>query len=257
MHAINISYFKLDLSGKTIEYNEDFINLFNLNCIKEQLSIECIFDVETMNQYQFMNEMEIGEHRSFIQFRNFQIKNNHQAMLILYIIVTKQNNYYLIRMVNWLNWLHNIVNSMEYGYGLIKDFNDTMSKNIFTKISDASCYKALYPLATYIPRKLSNGISQLSLFEIMRIFIKQRNELKYSRDYARNIYSRIRTNLKQEYGLYSMDIIDLLKNDNIVNIKFGDQICIPRTILAKNITVLVEHDALLILLINKLCPINS
>ena len=90
----------------------------------------------------------------------------------------------------------------------------------------------------------------------MRVFVKQRNDLKFSKDYARNVYSRIRTNLRQEYQLESTDVIDLIKNKDLVNINFAGEIYILHTILVKNIIFLIEHDILLLLIIESLCPDN-
>ena len=254
---INVSYCKLDLNANIISFNDDFINMFNLrNKNIKDMSIKSVANLSI--DYQILNGIGVGNKKSFMLFINTKINQNmkYNAMSIVYILVSRQKNHYSIRMVNWLNWLHNIAESLEHGYTLMSKFNDSISKNKFRKISDASCYKALYPLITYIPKKFSNGVSQISLFEIMRVFVKQRNELKFTKDYARNIYSRIRTNLRQEYNLESTDVIDLIKNKDLVNINFNGEIYILHTVLVKNIIFLIEHDTLLILTIEALCPDN-
>lgn len=60
----------------------------------------------------------------------------------------------------------------------------------------------------------------------------------------------IRTNLKQEYNLDCMDVIDLIHNDNLISITVGEEMCIPNTEVTKNIILKANHDALLELFIN-------
>ena len=87
----------------------------------------------------------------------------------------------------------------------------------------------------------------------MRTFVKQRdNSIKYSRDYARNTYSRIRTNLRKDYKLTSVEVVDLIRNQQLLNICFNGEVCIPDTTLVKNIILPINHDILLTLLIDRL-----
>ena len=83
----------------------------------------------------------------------------------------------------------------------------------------------------------------------MRVFITL-GELNYSRDYTRNVYNSIQTNLKTEYEIDNIDIADLFRTDNIVNIKFNDEIHIPYTTLVRNMVAPIEHDSFLLSIIN-------
>jgi hypothetical protein len=173
-------------------------------------------------------------------------------------VVVRSTDCYIVYMTNWLNWIHWLSMSLELGYNLMRRFNDTHSRDEFVRISDAGCYKALFPLVTYIPQKSTSGVGQISLFEIMRVFIKHRSpELKYNRDYARNVYSRIRTNLKNDYNLFATDMIDLIKNPKILNIQFNDNIYLVDTVLVKNILLAVNHDYLLLSILDNLFHNNT
>ena len=198
-----------------------------------------------------LNEIKVGEKQSFILLYNTQVNkaNENNALLIMYAVVQKNDNCYTVRVINWLNWLHGISSSLENSYSLISKFNNNTKQTDFTSLSDAACYKALYPLLTYLPNKLSNGVTPISLFEIMRVFVKQR-EINFSRDYARNIYSRVRTSLRKEYGHNNTNVIDLIKNDELVKINFDGEILIPNTTLEKNIMYPIEHDSFLMSIID-------
>jgi hypothetical protein len=249
---LNISYCKLDSKTNIVDLNESFIQTFNLQN-NTNLAIRSVFNLNP----KFLHEMQIGDKKSFMLFYNSKINlaTHNNSILIMYTLVEKNDSHYVIRIINWLNYIHGISNSLEIGYSLMSKFNDSTRKTEFSKISDASCYKALYPLVTYLPRKSSNGVSQISLYEIMRVFVKLR-DMQYSRDYARNVYSRIRTNLKQEYNLENTDVIDLIKNEEILNINFNGEIHIPYTTLVKNIILLIEHDYMLLSIIDTICPSN-
>ena len=133
----------------------------------------------------------------------------------------------------------------------MSEFNNTVNQNDFNKISDAACYKALYPLLTYLPNKSSNGVNQISLYEVMRVFMQLR-DMNYSRDYSRNINSRIRTSLKKDYGHNHSDAIDVIKNQSLLNINFDGEILIPNTVLANNIIIPISHDYFLVSILKAL-----
>ena len=254
MSTINISYLKINLEQQIIDYNENLANLFNLDQISQPAPLSNI--INSLSQIHSLKNIKIGELHSIIAFCNNRINSipNHDSMLILYATITRHSDYYLIRIVNWLNWLHHISNSLEHGYSLMSKFNQNNSKDKFSKISDACCFKAFYPLITYIPQKFSSGVNQYSLFEIMRIFVKRREDGNYTKDYSRNVYSRIRTNLKQEFNLDNFDAIDLIKDDELLKIRYENNICIPNTLLFEDIILLIDHDQLLVSVIDSICP---
>ena len=85
----------------------------------------------------------------------------------------------------------------------------------------------------------------------MRVFIKLRKKT-FTRDYARNVFSRIRTNLKMEYGQNYTDAISLIKDKEIVQINFDSEILIPNTTLGKNMIFPVKNDNFLISIIDSI-----
>lgn len=254
MSTINISYLKINKEQQIIDYNQNLANLFNLDQVGQPEPLSNI--INSLNQITKLKDIKAGELHSIIAFCNSRINPTltYDSMLILYATISKHDDHYLIRIVNWLNWLHYISNSLEHGYSLMSKFNQNNSKDKFSKISDACCFKAFYPLITYIPQKFSSGVSQCSLFEIMRIFVKRREDGSYTKDYSRNVYSRIRTNLKQEFNLDNFDAIDLIKDDALLNIQYKNNICVPNTLLLEDIILSVEHDQLLVAVIDSICP---
>lgn len=251
---MDIIYIKLNLSAQIIEHNKNLTRFFQLaDTNTTNLSLASLLSIEEDKINGYINKIRVGEQRSFIFFCNNSFKPglDNNAMLILYSLINRHSDYFTVKIVNWLNWIHRITDSMENNYTIMSKFNRDVDMSVFNKISDAPSYKALYPLISYIPNKFSNSISVVSMFEIMRVFIKQRNgNARYSRSYLRNVHSRIRTNLKKEYNLISVEAIDLIKNDDLLNIVFNGEICIPNTSLAKNIILAIHPDALLISIIN-------
>ncbi len=241
-----VSHCKLDLTANIIDYNDNFSKLFST---KEEIPLT--FREAFSLSPRFLDDIEYGETKSFIFFCNSKINNapKNNSLLLMYIAVEKNQNNYSIKITNWLNWLHNISGSFEKAYSLISEFNNYTQQSDFNTVSDAASYKALQPLLTYSPNKSSDNIRQLSLYEIMRVFITL-GELNYSRDYTRNVYNSIQTNLKTEYEIDNIDIADLFRTDNIVNIKFNDEIHIPYTTLVRNMVAPIEHDSFLLSIIN-------
>ncbi|MCX8514065.1 MAG: hypothetical protein ORN24_00690, partial [Burkholderiales bacterium] len=232
-----------------------------LSQIKTQIvgsNLNSIFNYE--NHKHLFHELKSQQPKSGIIFLNTQLpkaKNENKnfasnnAVLVLYAYIEKIDNTYSITMINWLNWLHNMTKSLERSYSFMKKFNDTISRDKFLSISDAMCYKAFFPLIAHIPVNKAQAISQCSLYEIMRLFIKQRDpNALFSRDYARNAYSRIRTNLRKDYNLEYFDPIDLIRDKTKLNINQNGNLCIPDTILENNLFLEIEHDTFLISLLN-------
>lgn len=251
MKTLNISYLKLDLNAQIIDHNVNFAKLFQLPENKiNNLSFNLVLDIKKDDVLNYIHKLPINQQQSIICFCNSKLDNG--AMFILYTLITRYNDHFTVKMVNWLSWIHNIYTSMDYGYSLISKLNNNSNTIYFTKMSEAASYKALYPLLTHIPQKFSGGIYPFSMFEIMRIFTRQRKTNYYSRDYARNSYSRIRTNLKHEYNLECFEAIDLIKNDSLLRINFNGEICMPHIELLNTVLFPVNHDSFLLHLINQM-----
>lgn len=250
MATISVSYLKLDSNIRIIDHNENFVKLFRLQDTSLiNLPLLSVLRLEEKSLVNYMHKLNPGEQKSVIIFHNNKTtpqSPENNSILILYCLISKHKGDFIFRIINLLNWVHGLTNSMENAYTIISKFNDNMDNSKFSKISDASCYKALYPLASYTPRKFSNTINRVSLFEIMRVFIRQRSgTAKYSRCYFRNTQSRIKTNLKKEYNLNYVEIMDLIKNDKLLNISFNGELCMPNTLLIQDVILSVNHDVLL------------
>ena len=248
MHKLEISQCKLDLTADIIDFNQNFSKLFDIQT-ETKVSFMSHFNLNT----DFLNDIKSGDKKSYILFYNTKINKTTEdnAISLFYVIVEKNDNSYRICLTNWLNWIHNINASLDSGYSMMSKFNDTFNKTDFNRISDSACYKALYPLLTFLPKQSSTVVGQMNLFKIMRVFVKLR-EINYSRDYARNVYSRIRTSLKKEYGYDYTDAIDLIKNKEMLNINYNGEILIPNTTLVSNIIYPVCHDEFIISIIESI-----
>ena len=248
MNKLKISHCKLDSKANIIDFDGNFSKTFKPE-EHIKLSFKSVFNIS----HTFLYAMKTGDKKSFIMFYNTKINQSDRpnALLMMYVVIDKSTDDYIVIFTNWLNWLHNISSSLENSYLSMSKFNDSLKQNDFNNISDAACYKALYPLLTYIPNKLSNGVSQISLYEVMRVFMQLR-DMHYSRDYSRNISSRIRTSLKKDYGHAHSYAIDIIKDQSLVNINFDGEIMIPNTILSNNIINPINHDNFLVYIINTL-----
>lgn len=248
MNELKISHCKLDSQANIIEFDDNFSKTFNLEG-HIKLSFKSVFNITHTALY----AMKPGDKKSFIMFYNTTINQSDKpnALLMMYLVAHKKDDGYTVSLTNWLNWLHNVRSSLENSYLAMSEFNNTVNQNDFNKISDAACYKALYPLLTYLPNKSSNGVNQISLYEVMRVFMQLR-DMNYSRDYSRNINSRIRTSLKKDYGHNHSDAIDVIKNQSLLNIDFDGEILIPNTVLANNIIIPISHDYFLVSILKAL-----
>ena len=242
MTVLKIANCTLDLSANITNFDENFNKLFIVP-VDSEFSFLDNFSLEL----NFLDVMKSGDRKSFILFYNTKVNqsNEDNALSIFYVMIEKSENYYNVRLTNWLNWLHGVSGSLESSYSLISKFNDNTKYTEFESLSGAACYKALYPLLTYLPNKSSSGVTSISFFNILRVFFKLR-DVKFSRDVARNVYSRIRTSLKKEYGHNYADVIDLIKKDDLVNINFNGDIVIPNTTLVSNTMYQINHDKFLL-----------
>ncbi len=214
MIKLKISNCKLDLTTNIIDFNDNFSQLFNTKQ-GTQLTFREVFSLSP----RFLDEIEIGDTKSFIFFCNSKINNatKNNSLLLMYIAVEKNHNSYIIKITNWLNWLHNISASLETSYSLISEFNNYTQQDDFNTISDTGSSKALQTLLTYLPNKSSNNINQISLYE---------------------------------YNLNNTEVANIFKSDKVVNIKVKDEIYIPYTTLTRNMVAPIKHDTFLLSVIN-------
>ena len=240
---------KIDKFAIITELAENIIELLNHNyhdCLNH--------NVNDFFQCNFMENclIDFNQNQSFILFMNIQVDNTYsnfnsnKGILVLYLQINKYENGYELNIVNWLNWIEYLTSSLESSYQFMKYFNNNVDKKSFITTSDALCYKAFFPLISYIPQIYSLGISQVSIYEIMRVFIKQRDPLqKFNKDFARNVYSRIRTNMKKTYNLEYYEPIDIIRKKELLDNSHKGNIYIPDTFLEKNLIFKIQKDKLL------------
>lgn len=249
--TFKISYVKLDYSYHIIEMNSHFRLLFNIDTLgDENYSIQQIIFLDSLTT--ILSRMKTNQISSLVLIKNI-IENG--GIMFLYLYIVKHEDFYTIRIINWLNWVHHLYESFGKSYNFVSNLNNELNKDNFVSISDASCFKALYPLITHVPYKFVYGINQGVLFDIMHLFVKQRDEDKFTKDYARNIYSRLRTNLKKEFEIENVDMMTIIQNEELLKIKANGEIFIPRVQLKKDMLCQIESDSFLDNLINGLHPI--
>ncbi len=247
MNRIKVAYLKLNLHHMVLEHNEHFVKLFNYELGNlPALSLTGLFRVERWDNLS-IDQLGIGEQQSYTLFRNRKTKMGAETtVVVLYILVKRYKDHYTVKIINWLNWLYGVHHTLESAYKCINKFNHETAKQPFAKLSVASGFKALYPLITHIPLKFNGGIFPSAMAEIMQAFAIKRKTNYYSRDYARNIYSRIKTDLKNEYNLEYVDAIDLIHNNDLLNIVFDDEVSLANTELVHNLIFSNEYpDGLL------------
>ena len=158
--------------------------------------------------------------------------------------------------VNWLNWIHKIAHSIDKSYNLIKDVNNKYENHIIQK-SDINCFLGLYPLLMHLPHNHVGNISTMSFYDIFRIFCNRKDNNHISKDYSRNIYSRLKTSVNEEFNLKNMTIFDLMKNSNFVNLKNDDDILLKKTQIKNNIIINDYQDKTLEIILDQYYSINK
>ncbi len=252
MSEIKLLYLKLDNNYKIIEINKECADIFGFKNRSAEAP-ETYLSTILEDLPQLLKSIQSNTSKTLMLIKNYA-KVEH-SLIFLYMKVTKIDTGYIIGMVNWLNWIHQLYASVTSGYSFVSDLSTHITKKDFVKISDASCFKALYPLVTHVPSKFVYGINQYIVFDIMNLFVRQRSNEKCTKDYIRNVYSRLKTNLRKDYNLEGMDVIDTLFNDDFLNIRDGDNIYIPKTYLISDVISVINNDALLDSFINNLSPI--
>jgi len=230
MKKISIFYLTLDLNYNVLDYNEELSKFFD---VKQSI----LNYPETLA---ILNRLKPQQEQAALILTN-QENDLKSAMFILYANIYRAEHGYTLKMVNWLNWLHNLHESTEHGYASISEVNNSPAK--FSKISKLSCFKALYPLLMHIPNKFKNNSS--AFYEILRVFLDKDNPSaynNYNKDYARNVRSRLQTAIKTELGLTGIDLLEIIKDDKLLNLDHQNEMYIPNTSLIENAIYCVENN---------------
>ncbi|MBP9742264.1 MAG: hypothetical protein KBD37_02800 [Burkholderiales bacterium] len=256
MSTIKVAYLKLNLQYRVLEHNKHFAKLFNYEFGNmPDLTFTVLFGLSLQGNSQ-IEKLQIGEQEAYTILRNRRSGQcAENTVVVLYALVKRYENYFTVKIVNWLNWLHGIDYSLEGGYACVNEIKFVTSK-LFNKLSIAAGFKSLYPLIAHVPQKFNGGIFPSAIAEIMQLFALKPKADHYSRDYARNIYSRIKTNLKQEYNQEYVDVIDLIHDNELLNIILEDEVSILNTELTKNLMLRNNHSDILLDSIIDIMPIN-
>ena len=212
MDHFQVARLKLNNNYEIVNYNSHFNKLFNPNStsmtmISANTHISNILKSSEINIVDILKTLQNESSVSYIYFKNISIHDRtHSGLLLIYVKVSRIHDEYYFEMVNWIAWLQHIHKSLENGYLCISEFNNNKYSKNFRTISDIYCLKALHPLLSHIPSQYFEFINQNSLYNVMRSFIKLRKnkivrENKRPKDFARNVYSRIHTSIKEEFGI--------------------------------------------------------
>jgi hypothetical protein len=168
-------------------------------------------------------------------------KDDKQQVLFYYFKLFNTNLVY----VNWLDWIHKISQSMNSGYQLIKDLNNKHKDDIISK-SDIHCFNGLYPLLMHIPHNYIGNISTLAFYDIFRIFCNRRDNDTISKDYSRNVYSRLKTSINEEFNLKNMSLFELMQySKELIKFNNTDQVSLKKTNLKEPIVIKNYQDTML------------
>jgi hypothetical protein len=158
--------------------------------------------------------------------------------------------------VNWLNWIHKISSSLDGSYNIIKNVNDNYKDHLIHK-SDIHCFIGLYPLLMHLPNNYIGNISTMSFYDIFRIFCNRKDNEYISKDYSRNIYSRLKTSINEEFNLKNMTIFDLMKSSEFINIKNDEDILLKKTKIKNNIIINDYKDKTLEIILDQYYSFNK
>lgn len=248
-HNFKTAYIKLTAQHFIQEYNTYFITLFGLHDIEEIVGLN--FDDLAKScgiESAFLSGIEPSPSykRAFLVFQNYNyVDGSHKYLLILYVLVEKTRDAVILRFSNWINWLHNLNGALNNNYLTMSQMGETCDKSAIESISEAHSFKALYPLLAHIPTDYLGLIGSSAYFNILRIFNKKRGDISYSKDYNRDTLSRIKHALKKDFGVTNIDITNIIKYDQLVNLKFQTELLIPHTSLNNNIVVSPVRDLFL------------
>lgn len=173
-------------------------------------------------------------------------RNNLNNMFIYYLLVIKHNGGYLVHSTNWLTYLHNLNRSLNINYDNLTQLNSLINRHeSFVNLSPIAVFKALYPLILHVPNKFSHKINGANVYDITRAFVSKSNDDLFTKDYAQNIFSRLRTAIKHEFKYPSADINEFVQSEEPCVIKYHGEICVPNTTLKQGLIFRVRSDEFL------------
>lgn len=249
MKNIKVSYVKLNLEYRVIEYNQNFVNFFNLEnkqTLLDQSIKELIPDI---NQESYLEFYDLGEdeQKALLIFRNHRLIDVAEPLVsIVYVTVIKQANAIIVQVANWLNWIWHLNSSLNSGYNMITSMDEAKYRKKIGQLLEMYWFKALSPLLMHIPNGFIGIINAWAFFDILKIFNNKRGENLFSKDYNRDTISRIRNSIRRNMGLHAhVDVTDILKDNRLINLKYNNELFIPHSVLAEDIILVAKRDVLL------------
>lgn len=240
-HFLKLAYVSLNQNLHITTYNNHFATLFNQSQIslvntqfKKYININ---PNNTTNQK--LNE---NKYTSALVFKNI-VKKDDRRLFLLYLLYKQTPCGYTIVIANWLNWIHHIHNSLDKGYSAMQKVNNSDIKSNIRSSSDIHSFKALLPLLVVKPKQQSK-VELAQLYDILHPFIN-RKQNGVNKDYNRNTLSRLQTSIKEQTGVKHYVLSDVIHNQTLIDIHHKGQMCIPNTILAKDIINYDVHDEFL------------
>jgi hypothetical protein len=246
---IKVSYIKINLRHEIIGYNQNFINFFGLEDERTLLgkSIEDVISGINRNAYLKLYDLCENDQKSLLVFRNHRLSGVVEPLVsIIYVTVTKEDDVIVIRMANWLNWIWQINSSLNKGYNMITNMDESRHRKKIRQLLEMYWFKALSPLLMHIPNGFIGMINSWAFFDILKIFNNKRGENIFSKDYNRDTISRIRHSIKKDHGLGAhIEVSDILKDNMLINLKYNNELFIPHSVLEEDIVLVADKDILL------------
>lgn len=249
MYKIDVSYVRLNLDNRLIEYNNNFIDFFGLLPEINYLGSLLRELVPDLNQVEYLesHNMYVGYRKSLIIFRNHILDSvNEPLVSAIYLSIYRDSDSVIVKMVNWLNWINLINLSLDNGYSAISKIDETKYRKNIRQLIEIYWFKGLSPLLMHIPSGLIGLVSSWAFFDILKLFNNKRGKNYYSKDYNRDTISRVCGKIKRETKREShLEVGEVITNDSLVNLRYNKQLFIPYSILNENIIVFPEPDILL------------
>lgn len=247
MEQMRVLTLKVDNKKKVLDYNNNFMEFFNLkdHNIRGYI-LSDVLNICDLCDDNILQEVLLKKDKTTLLVRNHVISRTETektAIVMLYSRIIYVDDCYIIKMANFLNWIYNITNSKESSYNTMVDLNKLLNKTNFESRSNATCFKALYPLLLH--NSSNYKVNNLAIYDTMRNFVGRKDNEEYEKDYPRKVISRIKTSLKRDFGLIDMELKDLVRNNKLINIYYKGDICIPNTKLNHNIVFSAHNDQLL------------
>jgi hypothetical protein len=247
IEQLNYSYLVTDTHYNIIRHNQHFEQIFIQNNANKNIA----------NLASILKDLDkIKVKQSCLTVNNNTI--NKTPMLSYYYCTFSHNNNntYTIQIINWLNWLHNLYQSMDIGYHKILALTDN-NTILPTTSSDIHSFNGLLPLLMHNPSSHIHKIKPSAFHAILRKFMNRKNSEHMSKYYAQYTYKRLTTSIREQTGCFLMEVAELMKHRDILNFRYNGEIYIPNTIIKQDLLINDFHDPFLSFYLSSLLSTSS